>query len=446
MHITPENTGLWGVTQTEEAAKTVTELLQKDLEKHHVFFNKDHFHNHIPHHLLALYGTKCTSPRLLQSAYQQNTYYQKPALPLHPSAFSVSPDDPWPSSASKYLGNEEFYPDFLRFFASELEAHGKQHVLQKYLFSDSQEMLVRLLGGFLHPLIQLMYGMEWDQPAIIAEALAQTAVHSDTLREFLHAAESRSRSRSRSGEGSSTTSSEAGGNRIVSLLDEIKSNEKLAAAARNSDSNKIHDGVLVRAKEEMLEMASRVRVAAEPQEIAEKTAEMFEACVYMASAAARHGKGKNDKYDFFLMHHVNSSPIFVTINKQDWISDETKARLLEWKIRMDLVQYAARGVPELGLDKLKEYKPRSPREGETLQDIISRLHSYGDDGHAIKLGRATVICRNICKKYEEEGKDWVQIRGEDLWKKICHLIVDSVESPGDTWVRSAGFEEAWKVY
>ena len=32
MHITPENTGLWGVTQTEEAAKTVTELLQKDLE------------------------------------------------------------------------------------------------------------------------------------------------------------------------------------------------------------------------------------------------------------------------------------------------------------------------------------------------------------------------------------------------------------------------------
>lgn len=315
-----------------------------------------------------------------------------------------------------------------------------------------------------------MYGMEWDQPAIIAEALAQTAVHSDTLREFLHAAESRSRRP----EGGSTPSSKTG-NRVVSLLAEIKSNQKLAAAARNSDSNKIHDGVLVRAKEEMLEIAARVKVGAEPQEIAEKTAEMFETCVYMASAAARHGRGKNDKYDFFLMHHVNSSPIFVTINNQDWIPDETKARLLEWKIRMDLVQYAARGVPELGLDKLREYKPRSPRDGESLQgefvedikylkvcvcvcvfeprylirvgkvDIISRLHTYPDDGHAIKLGRAAVICRNICKKYEEEGKDWVQIRGEDMWKKVCHLIVDSVESPGATWVQNAGFEEAWGV-
>ena len=66
-------------------------------------------------------------------------------------------------------------------------------------------------------------------------------------------------------------------------------------------------------------------------------------------------------------HHVNSAPIFVTLNAQDWIPLETKARLLEWKIRMDLLQYAARGVPELSLEKLAAYQPRKPQAGGSLE-------------------------------------------------------------------------------
>jgi hypothetical protein len=57
-------------------------------------------------------------------------------------------------------------------------------------------------------------------------------------------------------------------------------------------------------------------------------------------------------------HHVNSSPIWLTINAQPWISTETKVRLLEWKIRMDLMQYAARGCPPLSVDKISSYKPK----------------------------------------------------------------------------------------
>jgi hypothetical protein len=156
----------------------------------------------------------------------------------------------------------------------------------------------------------------------------------------------------------------------------------------------------------------------------------------------------------------------VTLNAQDWIPLETKARLLEWKIRMDLLQYAARGVPELSLEKLAAYQPRKPQAGGSLEgktdsthtcclstsadclvtaEIIARLHDFPDDGHAIKLGRAAVICRNICKKYEDEGRDWLKIKGDDMWAKVCHLIVDSVEAPGEHWVRSCGFAEAWKV-
>lgn len=56
-----------------------------------------------------------------------------------------------------------------------------------------------------------------------------------------------------------------------------------------------------------------------------------------------------------------------------------------------------------------------------------------------------MICRNICKKYEDEGKGWLKVKGDDMWSKVCHLIVDSVEAPGERWLRSCGFDEAWKV-
>ena len=32
MHVTPDNTGLWHIKQTDDAAKTTSELLQKDIE------------------------------------------------------------------------------------------------------------------------------------------------------------------------------------------------------------------------------------------------------------------------------------------------------------------------------------------------------------------------------------------------------------------------------
>lgn len=65
-------------------------------------------------------------------------------------------------------------------------------------------------------------------------------------------------------------------------------------------------------------------------------------------------------------HHVTSAPFFVALNEQDWVPVEAKARMLEWKIRMDLLEYAARGAPELPVDKLAAYQPRKPEAGGSL--------------------------------------------------------------------------------
>lgn len=49
--LSPTNdTGVWGTGVTEDSARTASEVLQEDLEKHHVFFNNMGFHSERPHH------------------------------------------------------------------------------------------------------------------------------------------------------------------------------------------------------------------------------------------------------------------------------------------------------------------------------------------------------------------------------------------------------------
>lgn len=44
-----------------------------------------------------------------------------------------------------------------------------------------------------------------------------------------------------------------------------------------------------------------------------------------------------------------------------------------------------------------------------------------------------------------KDKPWAVLKDDSIWKKIQHMVVDAVEGPGVLYVRSTGFEEAWKV-
>ncbi|KAI1849401.1 hypothetical protein JX266_004896 [Neoarthrinium moseri] len=424
VNIKPDNTGLWHFGQSESAAQKATELLNKDIEKHHVFFNQDGFHNHISHHLLALYGTGASAEDLVKG-YRENEDYQRPAMKAHESLFEDLRD--W-DKAKKRLGKEQYYTDWLLFYQHEIERLGWQKALAEYMFKGderSDDMFVRMYAGFVHPLIQLMYGVEWDQPAIVAMALAQASVHNDQLRKFLMEAEGQAKS------------APTPMPRIASLLDDVAKDEKLRNSPDLDDGNKVRDGVLGRAWDEALKYSAQVKVL--PEELEERTAEMFNTAIYEASAAAIY-KDKDPKYEFFLMHHVNVSPIFITLNKQDWISVENKIRMLEWKIRLDLIQYSARGSPKLSVDKIKNYVPKDRKPGPAVE-LLPRMHQFVDDGHAIKLFRAIGVGKEACNPYAD--KEWMPIKG-DLWNQVAHMVADSVEAPGPTWVRNAGFDEAWK--
>lgn len=62
---------------------------------------------------------------------------------------------------------------------------------------------------------------------------------------------------------------------MVELLDEIRADQKLSTAAHWDDGNKIRDGIMKRAPDEMIKYASQWIV--EPDQLEEKTAEMINA-------------------------------------------------------------------------------------------------------------------------------------------------------------------------
>ena len=168
-------------------------------------------------------------------------------------------------------------------------------------------MLTHSLLGFLHPLIHLGFALEFKQPAIVAEALAQAALHRDYLGPLFMGAE-KAAAQYRDDSSSKMKS-------LQSLLNEIRQNEKVATAAHWGDDNKIRDGVLVRAPQEMIDITSHWTVLEKDLEF--RNAEMV-------NAVGEHTRQSSRVHPFSLTssklgiplapsHHRNKSSLTSTL-------------------------------------------------------------------------------------------------------------------------------------
>lgn len=326
VHVQPADTGILRFAQTDPSAAKASELLQRDLEVLHSILSRQHLltlpgpprllqrqglpqscepavHHHtttatltpppqITHHLLTLYGTGAT-PDILQHAYSVGAPYQIRAKQPAPAVIAELKSD-YAANAPKYLGKGKHYPDFLAFFQAQIDSKGWQPVLAEYVFRDdgdpvAHDLFGRLYAGFLHPMIQLMFGVEWQQPAIVAEALAQAAVHENNVGEFLTQAEQRANEKN------------PAYRPLTEFFDEVRDDEKhrkLATSVHWEDPNRIYDGVLKRAPDEALKFVSGIKVR--PEDLDERTVEMVHNAAYVAAAASWHPP-HIPKFDFFLM-------------------------------------------------------------------------------------------------------------------------------------------------
>lgn len=283
--------------------------------------------------------------------------------------------------------------------------------------------------GFLHPLIHLGYGLEFAQPAQVAEGLAQIAVHKNEIAVPMNGAD----------EAAKHVAGEQPAYSMVELLEEIHNNEAIRKSPCWRDGSYIEDDPLVDAPKELWQVAAKWHV--ESSELVERTAEMINVNAFLCGGA--QVPNKEVKLDFFFIHSLNCSIFFTTFLEAEWLSQENKLRLLTWKGRFDLIAYAARGSPELHLHEIVKYKPRRPGQGWT--ELFERVNIADDEAHVTKLIRGLAHGEMVCKEFK--GKMF-PVQG-DMWLKIAHMALDTTEKEATVlrrWVRGAGFPSQWEKF
>ncbi|KAL8747704.1 MAG: hypothetical protein Q9190_000445 [Brigantiaea leucoxantha] len=294
-------------------------------------------------------------------------------------------------------------------------------------------MLTGLYEGAYHPIIHLGLGVEFEQSSIVAEGLAQAATHSSAdINVFLLNSEQ---------EALTSNTPRHDDRLLVDLLNEVRDNDTIHHAARWEDrANKVRDGVIGRAGKEIAALAAQYRVR--PEEVERKSAESVNISAYMAGAAQRQGKAC--KIDFFHMHAVTSSIFLTVLVRQPWISIETKARLVEWKGRLDLVWYAASGAAKLDIVDVDGYEGgvSASMDWNTLYNAINTAR---DDGHVAKFVRALRSGEEVSRPFEYGAAgEAFPVKG-DMWLKLARMAYDStIDVPTDAkWVWGTGFDQSW---
>jgi len=294
-----------------------------------------------------------------------------------------------------------------------------------------------------------MYGLEWAQPALVAEALAQTSIHRDNHGALFAAVDEKVRR---------NPPARQPLRHLAELLETIgDEHPQLVAEPKWEHGDGSQAAVLDRIPDQVADyLAANVRVDPD-SDLDEQIDAMVHASAYFAAASIFHPPHK-PKFDFFIIHHNNVTPAFLWLKTQDWVPTAAKARLLEWKLRTGLLTFLSCGSPRLAVNALRRYVPNDIRTGRARamvaspEALLPRLHAVADDGHAIKVARAFLLAQRASKQYLDRAQRpaWIRLADDETWLKAHYALLDSVEGadvgPGKEprWVRSAGFDGAWE--
>ncbi|KAJ6005221.1 hypothetical protein N7451_003165 [Penicillium sp. IBT 35674x] len=378
-------------------------LGDKSVLKATELLNTNHGDYHIYIHNLGLH--RGTAEQLSQ-AYSLAVDSQKSTRP--PNARVVS-DFADPEKFKLFLGQGKYYDDYFAYFQNEISENGVPSTVTEFLFKGderAEDMLQRFFSGFLHSPIHLAYAMEFEQPLVVAEALALTAIHDCSFGQILAQIEQVARH-------SPTSES------LIDLQREIHDNAELRQAMDYAHGvSQIRDGLLVNAKQQFMRLMSAWKV--QSHELEEKTAESLNSTLYWTALAQR--PEKQIRFDFFLLHSITAGSLWPVFNSVPWITSEIKCRLLEWKGRADLMLYCQSGAPSIEPDELTSYQPQSP---SGWSEIFRRACDYKDDGHLVKFIRGIATAEQVTKPFA--AKSHFMLKTIDQFLRIAHMVIDSAE-------------------
>ncbi|KKK23172.1 hypothetical protein ARAM_002143 [Aspergillus rambellii] len=417
------------VNPPQEAIELTNRLLQRNHDELHIFFRDLNGHNHLVHNLLTRLVLGAT-PAQIQVAFDDDLPTQRAMPPLDEEVVQRLSNE---SYFYERISKINHYTNFLFFFQKQISRRGWKAVVNEYLFSRSriaEALLALMYEGAYHPIIHLGLGIEFEQPSIIAEALAQAAAHdSFGTSHYFSSAEERA------------TVHETGSMPLAELLHDISNTPSLVSVGRAQGligTMKMKRAVLPDAGEDIIDIAARFRVT--PETLEKRTAEVINLGAYMAGSAQRTGYAR--KIDFFFMHCVTSSIFLSVLTRQDWIRLEDRARVVEWKGRLDLIWYVICGLPELDIHAVENYTGTTSGAAAGWMELFALVNEQHDDGHVAKFVRALKNGEEVCREFEDDDDFMVQ---GDMWLKIARMAYDSTQNttPQTSWVVMAGMNDAW---
>ncbi|KAF9348146.1 hypothetical protein BGX26_000419 [Mortierella sp. AD094] len=362
---------------TKLARETVTELLEKNHNRHHCFFNERSFHNHLVHGVLACYSLGA-SPKRLQAIYESHAVEQ---LPIGSVQKSFTPAD-WKSE----IGNKEFYASYLKFFCQEVPKLGRVEAIVKYAFDT--DVIGRTFSGAFHPLIHLGYGVDFGIDAIVAEGLAMMAVTSMMMAPFVVAPATMVEKATTKIVHQLSISESSSPNTIVDILSAIREDHELDNVTSYPDSNKTTDVVKSKmAASKVQKLLSGWNIEETSQDIDLKTKELYKACVLaVGGTGLRNGKVKQD---FFLMHALTS---VLFVHKLVHALPPAYAILcLKSHLGVTLAYYISRGRPHIDVDALLNYRGKQPLDPTNPWLSIVKRAVDIDEVHATKVVRSCAL-------------------------------------------------------
>ncbi|KAJ5659304.1 hypothetical protein N7507_005755 [Penicillium longicatenatum] len=413
------NTMVMSKNVKEDARATVDELLRRNHLENHIAWHQERRNNHVVHHMLSIYALGATSDQIREH-YKRAISVVPPAHPIDVNlSQSLIDREKW----KIHIGDHLYYHSYLAFFEREIEAKGYINVMQEYLFAEderAEDMLCRLFAGLLHPWIHLGFALEFQQPSLMAEALAQIAtIPTWNFEEILLPAEK--------------VAGDFKSKPLIEIMEDMRKDERVMAAPQWSNFNKLLD-VIANVPDALIKYASQFTVTED--QLDEKVAELMETSAYVFGATQR--PGKVPRIEFLLMHCVTSNVFLSNVLYHPSISARARVRMLEWKGRADLIIWASCKCPRLYPARVMNY-PVTKNWDALIQ---WSLNHPDEDSHYIKTLRALMQGQKVGRLCRDQGKKPKLMISDMTWLQVGNMLVAAGE--GDPkYVRYAGFDEAW---
>jgi hypothetical protein len=193
------------------------------------------------------------SPETIRAQYHREHTRQRQAMQSQPEKVQAFKNK---QVMLEHMYREENYASFLVFFEGEIGEKGINAALNEYLFQGdelAESLLSRMFSGLVHPIIHLGFGIEFDQPAIVAQALAQASVHQDYLGRAFFSPAAKKAAASQAPKGSDST--------LVDIMGPMGADDTIRNGAKYGDTDVFTEGLLKRVPNELIDYCSRWTVA-----------------------------------------------------------------------------------------------------------------------------------------------------------------------------------------